>query len=94
MRTPEEIAREHCATYFTPITGDEAVHSSLNAVCVAIEEAQKEAWNEALEDAAENAVVRYKFTETIPSGSDMPGLKRKIDIQHVVDKESVLKLKK
>jgi len=81
MKTPEEIAREHCATYFTPITGDEAVHSSLNAVCIAIEEAQKEAYNQAIDDAAENATLKGHpesfFTTAI-----------------IVDKESILKLKK
>jgi len=84
MKTPEEIAREHCATYFTPITGDEAVHSSLNAVCIAIEEAQKEAWNEAIDACVENAKIKVEQERVL--GMDTPVF--------FIDKESVLKLKK
>ena len=75
MKTAEELLKEK---RITPETAHHNYAYLYRAVCEVIGEAQKEAYNQALEDAAENAACEYK----------------KDYLTGEIDKQSILKLKK
>lgn len=75
MKTPEQLLKENG---IIPETTQHNSDYMYRAVCKIIEQAQKEAYNQALEDAAENASCEYE----------------KDYLTGEIDKESILKLKK
>lgn len=84
MKTAEEILESHLTSMLSRtedsyVTIDEMKQVPEWEACVkAIEQAQKEAYNQALEDAAENAACEYE----------------KDYLTGEIDKQSILKLKK
>ncbi|MDD4406382.1 MAG: hypothetical protein PHO36_16665, partial [Parabacteroides sp.] len=74
-KTAEELLKEKG---ITPETAHHNYAYVYRAVCEVIGEAQKEAYNHALEDAAENAACEYE----------------KDYLTGEIDKQSILKLKK
>ena len=77
MKTPEQLLKEK---RITPETKHHNYDYVYRAVCKIIEQAQKDAYNQALEDAAKSAVAY----DTVP----------RVYSSCVVDKQSILKLKK
>lgn len=94
MKTPEEIAVENglfsdinsiYGNFDLQITRDCHVHTS-KMIIKAIKQAQIESYNQAIDDASENAKTDCKYK------SDEWGMNR--SMYHSIDKQSILKLKK